>query len=73
MAYVQGLTHLLGKILVELDLKEIRQTTKTFDLMMEAVSYMQHDSQQLFKAIEQENPFVAEAHARSFPTSSRSS
>ncbi len=66
LAYVQGLTHLLGKILVQLDLTEIRQTTKTFDLVMEAVGFMQHDSDQLFKAIEQENPYVTEAHERFF-------
>ncbi|MEM7172691.1 MAG: prephenate dehydrogenase/arogenate dehydrogenase family protein [Pseudomonadota bacterium] len=71
MAYVQGLTHLLGKILTDLELKGIRQTTKTFDLMMEAVSYLEHDSLELFKAIQQENPFVAEALARFFSAAKR--
>jgi prephenate dehydrogenase len=68
LAYVQGLTHLLGKILLDLKLEDIRQTTRSFDLVMQAVNYIRDDSTELFRAIERENPFVAEAHARFFET-----
>lgn len=66
LAYVQGLTHLIGKILLDMNLDGIRQTTKSFDLVMEGVRYLQNDSDQLFKAIERENPYVPEVHRRFF-------
>lgn len=66
LAYVQGLTHLIGKILLDMNLEGIRQTTKSFDLVMEGVRYLQDDSDQLFKAIERENPYVLEVHQRFF-------
>lgn len=61
LAYVQGLTHLLGKVVVSLDLPEFKLTTKTYDLMMQMVGMIRYDSDELFKAIERENPFTAEA------------
>jgi prephenate dehydrogenase len=66
LAYVQGLTHLIGKILIDLDLSGIRQTTRSFDLVMQAVDFIRDDSEELFRAIERENPYVSEAHLRFF-------
>lgn len=66
LAYSQGLTHLIGRILIDLDIDGLRQTTRSFDLLMEAVSYVRDDSEQLFAAIEKENPFAAEARRRFF-------
>jgi prephenate dehydrogenase len=61
MAYVQGLTHLLGKVIVSLDLPDFQLTTKTYDLLSQMIGMIRHDSDELFKAIERENPFTAEA------------
>lgn len=61
LAYVQGLTHLIGKVIVSLDLPEFQLTTRTYDLMTEMINMIRYDSDELFKAIERENPFSGEA------------
>ena len=61
LAYVQGLTHLLAKVIVALDLPDFQLTTKTYDLMQQMVGMVRYDSDELFKAIERENPFTVEA------------
>lgn len=61
LAYVQGLTHLLAKVIVSLDLPEFQLTTKTYDLMTQMINMVRYDSDELFKAIERENPFTVEA------------
>jgi prephenate dehydrogenase len=61
LAYVQGLTHLLAKVVVALDLPDFKLTTKTYDLLEEMVAMVRYDSDELFKAIERENPFTVEA------------
>ena len=60
-AYVQGLTHMLAKIVVALDLPSMRFPTRTYELMQQMVEMVRHDSDELFCAIERENPFAAEA------------
>ncbi len=60
-AYVQGLTHMLAKIVVSLDLPDMRFPTKTYELMQEMVEMVRYDSDELFRAIERENPFSCEA------------
>lgn len=69
MAYVQGLTHLISKILVEMDLPPMQQTTSTFDLMMSMVESVRYDSDLLFRAIENRNPYVAHTKDRFFDSS----
>jgi prephenate dehydrogenase len=61
LAWIQGLTHLLAKVIVSLDLPAFRFTTKTFDYMKQMVEMVRYDSDELFLAIERENPFAAEA------------
>ncbi len=61
LAYVQGLTHLLSRVIVSLDLPKFRFTTKTFDYMQKMVDMVRHDSDELFLAIAKENPFSDEA------------
>ena len=56
-AYVQGLTHMLAKIVVALDLPSMRFPTRTYDLMQQMVEMVRHDSDDLFRAIARENPF----------------
>jgi prephenate dehydrogenase len=59
MAYVQGLTHLIGRSIVGLKLPErMRQTTPTFDHLMNMVNVIKDDSDDLFRAIEAENPYA---------------
>jgi prephenate dehydrogenase len=66
LAYVQGLTHLIAKIMVAIELKDIQQTTRTYELLMQSIDIVRYDSEELFLAIESENPFVAEAKQRFF-------
>jgi prephenate dehydrogenase len=61
LAYVQGLTHLIGKVIVALDLPRFELTTRTYDYMEKLVESVRYDSDELFRAIERENPFTAEA------------
>ncbi len=70
LAYVQGLTHLIAKVVVAMDLPDFRLRTKTYDYMLKMVEMVRYDSDELFKAIERENPFTAEAK-ESFFTAAR--
>jgi prephenate dehydrogenase len=70
LAYVHGLTHMLGRVIVSLNLPPFRMTTKTYDLFDQAVDYIRYDSDELFHAIERENPFAEEAK-RSFFAAAR--
>ena len=66
MAYVQGLTHLLAKVVVALDLPKFRFTTRTYEYMDQMVETVRYDSDELFRAIERENPFTKKAKQRNF-------
>ncbi len=66
VAYVQGITHLIGKTLITMDLEDFRQTTVSYDLLRQAVGFIADDSAELFRAIELENPFAAEARQAFF-------
>jgi len=66
LAYVQGLTHLLAKVVVALDLPRFRFTTKTYDYMEQMVEMVRYDSDELFRAIERENPFTKKAKKEFF-------
>lgn len=58
MATVQGLTHLIARVLVQMEPLPQRMTTKSFDLVMEAVNIVRHDAPEVFEAIERENPYA---------------
>ena len=60
-AYVQGLTHLLAKIVVSLDLPPMRFPTRTYELMQQMVEMIRYDSDDLFRAIARENPYAQSA------------
>lgn len=66
LAYVQGLTHLLMKVVVSLDLPKFRFTTKTYEYLEQMVEMIRYDSDELFRAIERENPFSKEAKKKFF-------
>lgn len=65
-AYVQGLTHMLAKIVVALDLPPMRFQTRTYELLQQMIEMVRYDSDELFRAIERENPFSEEAKRRFF-------
>lgn len=66
LAWVQGLTHLLAKVVVALDLPRFRFTTRTYDYMEHMVEMVRYDSDELFRAIERENPFTKKAKKKFF-------
>jgi prephenate dehydrogenase len=64
-AVVQGLTHLIAKVMVRMEPLPIRMTTRSFDLLMQAVAMVRHDAPEVFDAIERANPYAG-AVRRSF-------
>ncbi|WP_119389203.1 prephenate dehydrogenase/arogenate dehydrogenase family protein [Taklimakanibacter lacteus] len=65
-ATVQGLTHLIAKVLVRMEPLPRRMTTKSFDLLMEAVNMVRHDAPEVFAAIESANPYSPGVRRRFF-------
>ena len=65
-ALVQGLTHLIAKILVAMEPLPRRMTTASFDLLMRATEMVRHDSPAVFMAIEQANPHARPVRDRFF-------
>ena len=66
MAYVQGLTHMIGRIMRMMDVPEITQETKTFALLRQMSDLVKNDSDALFKAIQTDNPYVAQTKEQFF-------
>jgi len=66
LAYVQGLTHLIAKVVVALNLPRFRFTTRTYEYMDQMVETVRYDSDELFRAIERENPFTQKAKQEFF-------
>lgn len=64
-AMVQGLTHLIAKVLVEMEPLPRHMTTASFDLLMRAVDMVRYDAPEVFYAIERLNPFAPDVR-RSF-------
>ncbi len=65
-AVVQGLTHLIAKVLLRMGPLPTRMTTKSFDLLSEAISMVQHDAPEVFEAIEKANPYAETVRHRFF-------
>lgn len=71
MAAVQGLTHLIAKVLVRMEPLPGRaggrsMTTRSFERIMEAVDMVRHDAPEVFSAIERQNPFAPAVRRRFF-------
>ena len=58
MAYVQGLTHLISRIVVMMDVPPLEHATTTFSHLNAMVSTVRHDSTELFHTIIADNPFA---------------
>lgn len=65
-AMVQGLTHLIAKVLVQMEPLPTRMTTKSFDLIMQAVGMVRHDAPEVFHAIESANEFAPQVRRQFF-------
>ena len=65
-AAVQGLTHLIARVLVAMEPLPTHMTTRSFSLLMQAVDMVRHDAPEVFEAIERSNPFAAEVRQRFF-------
>ncbi|MDA5556413.1 prephenate dehydrogenase/arogenate dehydrogenase family protein [Shimia sp. MMG029] len=66
MAMVQGLTHLIGKVITDLGPLPDKLTTASFDLLREAVDMVQDDPPTVLHAIEVCNPFAREVRSAFF-------
>ena len=65
-AMVQGLTHLIAKVLVQMEPLPSRMTTRSFDLLMRATDMVRDDAPEVFEAIERANPYAASVRRRFF-------
>ena len=65
-AVVQGLTHLIARVLLNMEPLPTRMTTASFDRLMQAVDMVRYDSPAVFRTIERDNPFAAEVRERFF-------
>lgn len=70
-AVVQGLTHLIAKVLVAMEPLPKRMTTRSFELIMQAIEMVRHDAPEVFHAIERSNPYAAEVRQRFFALATR--
>ncbi|MAS04280.1 MAG: prephenate dehydrogenase [Ahrensia sp.] len=70
-ATVQGLTHLIAKVLTNMGPLPTRMTTRSFDLLVEAISMVRHDAPEVFEAIERSNPYAGEVRRRFFELAHR--
>lgn len=71
MSYVMGLTHMMAKVFAMMNVGETAQTTRTYDLLLEMVDMIKDDSDDLFLAIQEENPFVEDTKSRFFESVSK--
>jgi prephenate dehydrogenase len=60
MATVQGLTHLIGRVLADFEMPPAGLTTRGFEHLMAMIETVRHDSDALFTTIERENPYAAQ-------------
>jgi prephenate dehydrogenase len=58
MAYVQALTHLIGRALVNLGIPDERLATQSYQHLLELCGLIGADTFELFKAIQTQNPFA---------------
>jgi len=65
-AMVQGLTHLIAKVLVQMEPLPSRMTTRSFDLLLRAIDMVRYDAPEVFEAIERANPYAASVRRRFF-------
>ena len=65
-AMVQGLTHLIAKVIVRMEPLPAGMTTASFDKLVQAVAMVRDDAPEVFMAIVRDNPYAAEVRERFF-------
>jgi prephenate dehydrogenase len=70
-AMVQGLTHLIAKVLVQMEPLPTQMTTASFDRLMQAVDMVRYDAAEVFLAIERLNPYAVDVRNRFFALSAQ--
>lgn len=65
-ALVQGLTHLIARVLVRMEPWPARLTTASFDHLRAATEMVRYDAASVYEAIERDNPFAAAVRERFF-------
>ncbi len=60
MAYVQALTHFIGRAVNEMDIPDVEQKTQAYQYLLEIKRNLGQDSMDLFMTIENENPYAKE-------------
>ena len=60
MAYVQALTHFVGRAINEMDIPDVEQKTPAYQYLLNIKRNLGNDSMDLFLTIEQENPYAKE-------------
>ena len=66
VAVVQGLTHLIAKVLVRMEPMPTRMVTTSFDLILRAIDMVRHDAPSVYQAIERANPHAAAVREQFF-------
>jgi len=66
LAMVQGVTHLIAKVLTRMEPLPSRMTTRSFERIMEAVDMVRDDAPEVFHAIEVANPYANEVRDQFF-------
>ena len=60
MAYVQALTHFVGRSINEMDIPDVEQKTPAYQYLLDIKRNLGSDSMDLFLTIELENPYAKE-------------
>lgn len=60
MAYVQALTHFIGRSINEMDIPDVEQKTPAYQYLLDIKRNLGSDSMDLFLTIELENPYAKE-------------
>jgi prephenate dehydrogenase len=70
-AIVQGVTHLIARVLVRMEPLPTELTTASFDHLMQATEMVRYDAASVYLAIERDNPYAAEVRERFFMLAER--
>lgn len=60
MAYVQGLSHFIGRALSILEIQDFETATKSYKQLLQLKELLENDSWELYKTIQNGNPYTME-------------
>ena len=70
-ATVQGITHLIATVLIEMNLPKTRISTSSYDMLKQAIGMVRDDAPCVLNAIEKSNPYDADLRDEFFSTTTR--